>query len=109
MGKKVLGEFEQIVLLSVVRLADAAFGRAIYEELARLSITPVTITAVYVTLSRLQKKDFVSVHLAHRKGSGREQKLFAIEPAGLAALQRSRDQLTRFWAGIELGKDRASQ
>jgi len=88
MSKQVLGEFEQIVLLSVVRLGDGAFGRAIYEELARLSITQVTITAVYVTLSRMEKKDFVSVRLATPAGSGREQKLFAIEPPGLAALIR---------------------
>ena len=109
MSKQVLGEFEQIVLLSVVRLGDGAFGRAIYEELARLSITDVTITAVYVTLSRLEKKDFVSVQLATPAGSGREQKLFAIEPAGVAALQRSREQLARFWAGVEVGEDQASR
>jgi len=109
MGKQVLGEFEQIVLLSVVRLTDAAFGRAIYEELARLSITQVTITAVYVTLSRLEKKDFVSVQLATPAAGGRPQKLFAIEPAGLEALQRSREQLARFWAGVDVGEDRASQ
>ena len=109
MGKKVLGEFEQIVLLSVVRLGDGAFGRAIYEEMERLSITPVTITAVYVTLSRLEKKDFVSVQLGTSPTGRREQKLFAIEPAGLAALQRSREQLDRFWAGVEVGGDRASR
>lgn len=104
MGRQVLGEFEQIVLLSVVRLAEAAFGRAIYEELARLSITRVTITAVYVTLARLEKKDFVSVQLAVPAGGGRSQKLFAITPPGLAALQRSREQLARFWAGVEVGE-----
>ncbi len=109
MSKQILGEFEQIVLLSVVRLGEGAFGRAIYEELVRLSITQVTITAVYVTLSRLEKKDFVSVLLATPAGGGREQNLFAIESAGLAALQRSRVQLARFWAGVEVGEDRPSR
>ncbi len=109
MSKHVLGEFEQIVLLSVVRLADKAFGRAIFEELERLSVTHVTITAVYVTLSRLEKKDFVSVQMAPPAGGGRAQKLFAIEAAGLAALQRSREQLARFWDGVEVGEDGAGQ
>ncbi len=109
MGRQVLGEFEQVVLLSVVRLGEQAYGRAIYEEISRLSVTPATITGVYVTLSRLAKKQYVSSRLAPPATGGREQKLFTIERAGLEALERSREQLARFWAGVELGDDGAGR
>ena len=105
MGKQVLGEFEQIVLLSVVRLADGAYGRAVFEEIERLSVTPVTITAVYVTLGRLEKKGFVAVSKSTPPEGGREQKLFALLPGGVEALKRSREQLARFWDGVEVGED----
>ncbi|NKB90414.1 MAG: PadR family transcriptional regulator [Acidobacteria bacterium] len=101
-GKQVLGEFEQIVLLSVVRLGEHAYGRAVFEEIERLSVTPVTITAVYVTLSRLEKKNFVGVSKGTPPGSGREQKLFSVLPGGNEALRRSREQLARFWDGVEV-------
>jgi DNA-binding PadR family transcriptional regulator len=109
MGKQVLGEFEQIVLLSVLRLGDAAYGRAVYDELTRLAISRVTITAVYVTLSRLEKKGLVAVVQATPPAGGRQQKLFSVLPGGVEALQRSREQLARFWAGVEVGEDRPSQ
>lgn len=101
----VLGEFEQVVLLSVLRLGDAALGRNIYEEIKRLSETPVTLTAVYVTLSRLADKHYVSSELSEPADGGRAQKLFSLEAAGVEALQRSRSRLERFWAGVELDAD----
>jgi DNA-binding PadR family transcriptional regulator len=103
MSKLILGEFEQIVLLTTLRLGSNAFGRMIFEEIERLSVTKVTITAVYVTLSRLEKKSYVSVQLTAREGEARPQKLFAVEAPGIEALQRSREQLARFWDGVEVG------
>lgn len=102
MGRAVLGEFEQVVLLSVLRLGDEAFGRRVFEELERLSVTPVTITAVYVTLSRMADKGLVAVSQRRPSEGGRAQKFVAVEPEGIAALKRSREQLDRFWEGVEL-------
>lgn len=108
MGKKgYLGEFEHIVLLALVRLQDEATGRAIYAEIDRLARTSVAITAVYVTLSRLEKKRYVSSSLSAPTPvrGGRATKRFRIEASGLAALRRSRQQLERFWDGVELGSE----
>ncbi len=99
-----LGEFEQIVLLALLRLGDNAYGKAIHEEIGRRSPREVAVTAVYVTLSRLEGKGYLSASLGEATPvrGGRAKKFFNIEEAGLQALRRSREQLDSFWAGIDL-------
>ncbi len=50
----VLGDFEQLVLLGVLRLEDAAYGAAIRQEIHARSGRDVSINAVYTTLDRLE-------------------------------------------------------
>ena len=57
-----LGEFEQMVLLSVLRLGDEAYGVSIHEELGRTTGRDTKRGAVYVTLERLEAKGYVSSH-----------------------------------------------
>jgi len=55
-GKRpILGEFEQLVLLAVVRLGDGAYAVPIRSEIARRTAMPVSRGAVYVTLDRLAR------------------------------------------------------
>ena len=107
MGSKgFLGEFEQLVLLSLVHVGKGGQGRAIHEAIEARSLVPVTITAVYVTLSRMEKKGLVSSRVGEPPpGGGRARKEFTIEAAGVEALRRSRAQLDRFWEGVELGTE----
>ena len=52
-----LGDFEQLVLLGVLRLdRDAAYGAAIGQEIHARSGRDVSINAVYTTLDRLESK-----------------------------------------------------
>lgn len=99
-----LGQFEQVVLLTLVRLGDGAHGRSIHEEIERRSPDPVTIAAVYVTLSRLEDKGYVSAEVGDSRpaGGGRARKEFRIEAPGLEALRHSRERMERFWEGLEL-------
>src|SRR2546422_2597708 len=52
----VLGDFEQLVLLGVLRLGDEAYGAAIRQEIHARSGRDVSINAVYTTLDRLESK-----------------------------------------------------
>ena len=52
----ILGDFEQLVLLGVLRLAEGAYGAAIRQEIAQRSNRDVSINAVYTTLDRLETK-----------------------------------------------------
>ncbi len=57
----VLGDFEQLVLLGVLRLElqDSTYGAAIRQEIHARSRRDVSINAVYTTLDRLESKGFL--------------------------------------------------
>ena len=100
-----LGEFEQIVLLAVIRLADNAYGMTIRAELAKRADRDVSIGAVYATLERLEAKGYVSSWLADATAArgGRAKRFFKLEAPGALALQRSQEILTSMWEGLDLG------
>ena len=54
-----LGDFEQLVLLGVLRLGGEAYGAAIRQEIHERSGRDVSINAVYTTLDRLESKGFL--------------------------------------------------
>ena len=103
-----LGEFEQVVLLAVLRLGDNAYGVTILREIQRQAARPVSRGAVYVTLDRLERKKLVASRLADPtpERGGRAKRYFRVQPAGIAALRDSRRALARLWEGLEpvLGK-----
>lgn len=110
MGKgEFLGEFEQVVLLAVVRLGPAAYGLGVRREIERRAGREVTVGAVYTTLARLEDKGFVTSHEgepAPQRG-GRARRLFRVLPEGVRALEASRGMLERMWDGVAL--DRAER
>src|SRR5215470_9518015 len=88
-----LGEFEQLLLLAVVRLGDEAYGVTIRREIESRTGREVAIGALYTALDRLERKGFVrsamSAPTAER--GGRSRRHFRIKPAGAAALRQSRE------------------
>ncbi len=103
MGKGAhLGEFEEIVLLAVGGLDGAAHGAAIHERILEVTGRDVSIPSVYVTLSRLEKKGYVStsVGLGSERRGGRPRKLFAITESAVHDLAASRLARTRLWASL---------
>jgi len=103
MGKGThLGEFEEIVMLAVARAGADGHGAAIHEKILDATARDVSIPAVYVTLSRLEKKGFVSsgVLLSGADRGGRPRKVFAVTEAGVRELQASRLVQARLWEGL---------
>lgn len=107
-----LGEFEQVVLLALARLKGDAYGMTIHEEIFETTGRDVAIPAVYVTLSRLEKKGYVAsdVGAGGVERDGRARKFYQVTPSGAGALERSRAMLDRLWDGVRLpaGKERVS-
>jgi PadR family transcriptional regulator PadR len=98
-----LGEFEQIVLLAVVRLEHDAYGTNIRREIEARGGRAVSIGAAYATLDRLVDKGYLrcrEIGAAERGGTAR--RYFAITSPGVAALKDARTLQARMWAGIEL-------
>lgn len=103
-----LGEFEQVVMLAVVRLGDDAYGMNIRREIEARSGRQVTIGATYVTLDRLEEKGYISAceGSPSAERSGRARRFFTVTASGTAALEAAREMQARMWAGIRLGKAR---
>jgi PadR family transcriptional regulator, regulatory protein PadR len=99
-----MGEFEQLVLLALLRLDNDAYGMEVREEIERRTGREVSYGAVYTTLDRLEQKG----HVAHRMGEatpergGRARKYFKVLPEGRDALRETQQALTVMREGLQL-------
>jgi DNA-binding PadR family transcriptional regulator len=109
MGKgDFLGEFEQLVLLAVVRLDREAYGVQIRRELEETAGRAVTIGTVYGTLERLEEKGLLRSTRSDPEPvrGGRARRYFAVTPSGERELARTREMFESMWAGVRLAADR---
>lgn len=99
----VLGGFEQAVLLSVLELADGAYGRAVLRGVESALRRGVSAGAVYATLDRLEQKALLDSRL--EKGAperdGRARRFYRLTPEGVAALNDSKAALERMWQAAQ--------
>ena len=104
MGRNFLGEFEQIVLLALARAGADAYAVSVHDEILRTTGRSVSIPAVYVTLSRLEKKGLVSSWMGEPSPTrgGRAKRHFRLEDRGRRALEQSRELIDQLWEGLEL-------
>ena len=102
MGKgEVLGEFEAVVLLAVLRVGVQAHAAAVHREIQETTGRDVSMATVHVTLTRLAAKGYVAAGVEAVE-SGRPRKVFSLLPAGVAQLERQRRQFDSLWDGVEL-------
>lgn len=100
-----LGEFEQLVLLAVVRTTDDAYGISIRDELARRTGREPSLGAVYKTLARLEEKGLVRSRVGDPtpQRGGRAKRCFELTAAGRAGLRDALSALRRMTSGLDLG------
>lgn len=98
-----LGDFEQLVLLGVLRLQDGAYGAAIRQEIHARSGRDVSINAVYTTLDRLEKKGLLHSWTGEPtpERGGRRRKFYALRPAGTAAIRDAYRAFRAMTDGLE--------
>ena len=98
-----LGEFEQIVLLAVLRLGDNSYGVPIRREIESRTGRLLTVGALYSTLERLESKGYVTSYYGDPtpERGGRSRRYFNVKPLGLRVLRESRDELAAMWEGLE--------
>jgi DNA-binding PadR family transcriptional regulator len=104
-----LGEFEQIVLLSVLRLEGNAYGVPIRQEIIKHTGRRVSRGSVYMTLDRLENKGLLRSRMADPtpERGGRSKRLYLVTKFALVALQHSRKSLLKLWSGIEVSLERS--
>ncbi len=97
-----LGEFEELVLLSVASLNTEAYAVAIKEELEKSAGRVVDISTVHSSLYRLEDKGFLTSEFggSTQKRGGKKKRLFKVTSAGYATLQEAKDMKQQLWANI---------
>ena len=100
-----LGELEQIVLLAVLRVGDAAYGVPVHDEIVRLARRDLTLCTVYKTLSRLEEKGFVRSYEGDPtpQRGGRRTRCFAVTTTGRRSLESSLAILRRMAVALDVG------
>ena len=100
-----LGEFEQQVLLVVVRLGAEAFGPDIGRELEARAGRRVSRGALYTTFDRLEDKGLLRFKTipGTEARDGLPRRLYSVTAAGLAALRAAREVVRRLWDGLDAG------
>ena len=105
MGNRVtyLGELEQMLLWTVLRLQDRAYGIAVRDELALRAGRDVARGSVYITLDRLVKKGYLDSSLGEvtPQRKGRARRYFTLTSQGREALKEARDALVSVWQGLD--------
>lgn len=103
MSQDFLGEFEQMVLLSVMRLDAAAYGLAVRDELEAVAGRTPSSGALYTTLDRLEKKGLLesSEGESTSERGGRPRRYVRVTPEGKAMLAHGRSTLMALWNGLE--------
>ena len=99
MARDFLGEFEELVLTLVATLQEDAYGAAIADEIAQRLNREVTLSAVHVTLYRLEDKGFIQSAFggATNERGGRRKRLYRVTNAGLTILRAMKEVRVGLW------------
>jgi DNA-binding PadR family transcriptional regulator len=97
-----LGDFEQLVILALLRIGDDAYGMLVRREIEERTGREASLGAIYATLDRLEKKGMISSAIggAGAARRGRAKRFFTVEPQGRAALTRALTALDSLRSGI---------
>lgn len=102
MSKHHLGEFEEIVMLTVAILHDEAYGIAIIEDMETRLKRKVSIGALQTVLRRLEKKGYLSSEFgeATKARGGKRKRFFSITAFGKKVLAEVKEQRLGLWNAI---------
>jgi PadR family transcriptional regulator PadR len=97
-----LGEFELILLLTLIRLGDEAYGVPLSRELTLMRGRDVSVGSVYAALDRLELKGLVASSLGEStpERGGRAKRYFRVTEQGLRSVQETRKVLSKLWKSL---------
>jgi PadR family transcriptional regulator, regulatory protein PadR len=102
MGRFQLGEFEQRVLLAILRCSNQSTAVDVRRELERVLEREVSRGAFYTTLERLEAKGLLTWTMRRRaSGSDLPERLLDVTREGLTELRAARRSMLEMWRGLE--------
>ncbi len=97
-----LGEFEELVLLTIAALMSDAYSVAICDELEKHTGRSAKLGVVHAVLNRLEEKGFVKSKLGEATNSrgGKRKRYYSVTSAGKSALIKSKEVRDQLWSII---------
>ncbi len=102
MERLTLGEFEEVLMLTIAVLDNNAYGVSIKDEMATRLNRSVSIGAMQTALRRLQKKGFLNSSFGEATNvrGGKRKRYFQITSLGREAIEQARDARNSLWNAI---------
>ena len=99
-----LGEFEQVILLAILRLGENAYGVSIKSEIATCTGRMPAPGALYTGLNRLEEKQLVSSSTGDPSPirGGRAKRYYTVTPKGIRAVTAAQRSFQRLLKGLNL-------
>ena len=96
---ELLTKFEELVLLTVLRLKENAYGRAIYDEILKATGKKMSIGNIYFPLERLTEKGYLSAFKGEptRKRGGMGKRYYRLTDQGIEILQETHKVNDYIW------------
>ena len=97
-----LGEFEELILLTVASLGKEAYAVIVKSELESRSSRKTNISAIHSSLYRLEDKGFLTSEFggATSKRGGKKKRYFQVTNAGFEVLQEAKNLREKYWESI---------
>jgi DNA-binding PadR family transcriptional regulator len=97
--KGYLGEFEELVLLTVASLGKAAYGVSVQDDIERSTGRSISIGALHSTITRLEEKGYLTSRLGEptQERGGRRKRFFEVTAVGKDALHEVKDLRDSLW------------
>jgi len=97
--KGYVGEFEELVLLTIASLADQAYGVSIKVDIESRSDRTISIGALHSTITRLEEKSYLKSRLGEptQERGGRRKRFFEVTTEGKVALHEIKQLRDDLW------------
>lgn len=97
--KGYIGEFEELVLLTIASLGAEAYGVSIKEHIEKRSDRAISIGALHSTITRLEEKGLIKSWLGEptRERGGRRKRFFEITHQGKLSLHHVKELRDELW------------
>ncbi|MEM6643549.1 MAG: helix-turn-helix transcriptional regulator [Bacteroidota bacterium] len=102
--KGYLGEFEELVLLTVANLGTDAYGLSILNDISERAKRRLSIGALHSTLTRLEEKGYLDSYMGEptSERGGRRKRHFVLTSTAVVELNKMKDLRDELWAGSKI-------
>ena len=102
--KGFIGEFEELVLLTIANLGSEAYGVAIMEDITTRANRKLSIGALHSTLTRLEEKGYITSFLGEptSERGGRRKRYFELTQSAIGELNNMKSLRDELWANSKI-------